>query len=114
MKDGKDDLGGASDKGISVSEGALRVWWVPQVPGKPFHVAVDSPAEAKKLLDVLAQYDAFQFANRIKPDYCNAGGLARYEPDGDDGFDWYEWADENGDDIDHWAPQPEAPEANQS
>ena len=75
--------------------GSLRVWWIPQVPMKPFLVAVGNLREAKLLLDTLAKYDAFQFENRIKPDYCNTGGLSVFE-DGE----WCDWADEEGNDID--------------
>jgi hypothetical protein len=82
-------------------QGDLRVWWIPQIPGKSFHVAVESPAEAKKLLDVLANYDVFQFDNHIKPDFCNAGGLQCFSQDGDG--EWCDWYDpETGDDIDSW------------
>lgn len=77
------------------TKGQLQVWWIPQVPGKPFTVDVATPQEAKALLDVLARYDIFQFENRIKPDYCNAGGLRMWG-----GKEWEEWYDENGDDID--------------
>ena len=80
----------------TAKEGDLKVWWIPQVPGKPFEVTVASVDEARKLLDVLAKYDIFQFENRIKPDYCNAGGLVVFQ-DGD----WFDWEDENGDDVDH-------------
>jgi superinfection exclusion protein gp17 len=72
----------------------MRVWWIPQVPGKPFHVEVSSPAEAGRLMGVLAKYDLFQFENRIKPDYCNVGGLEVR-----DGREWVEWCDPDGDDI---------------
>jgi hypothetical protein len=78
-----------------MTNGALQVWWIPQVPGKPFTVPVATPAEAKKLLDVLANYDIFQFENRIKPDYCNAGGLSVFE-DGE----WTDWEDDEGRSID--------------
>jgi hypothetical protein len=85
----------------TVSAGALRVWWIPQIPGKPFHVAVESPAQAVLLLNALAEYDLFQFTNRIKPDYCNAGGLECFSQDGDD--EWCEWYDEaTGGDISEW------------
>ncbi len=82
--------------------GALRVWHIPQVPGKAFHVTVNTPEEAKKMLDALANYDLFQFKNKIKPDYCNAGGLERYEADNGDGVPgWCEWYDEEtGESID--------------
>lgn len=67
----------------------LKVWWIPQVPGKPFEVEVSSVEEAAKLLTVLADYDAFQFENNIKPDYSNAGGLNELI-DGE----WVSWEDE--------------------
>lgn len=83
----------------------LRVWHIPQIPGKPFHVLVESIAEAKKVLDILAKYDAFQFENNIKPDYCNAAGLECFQqygaPKPDDDFpDWCEWESEDGYNID--------------
>lgn len=79
-------------------KGALRVYWHPQVPCKAFHVDVKTPQEAAKILDVLANYDIFQFENRIKPDYANAGGLQEF-----DGKEWLDWEDaETGQDIDAW------------
>lgn len=77
------------------SLGSLRVWWIPQVPMKPFHVAVRNVREAKLLLTTLAGYDIFQFKNNVKPDYSNAGGLEVFE-DGE----WCEWYDEDGNGID--------------
>lgn len=76
--------------------GALRVWWIPQVPGAMFTVPVASLEEAVKLMTVLADYDAFQFANKIKPDYCNAGGLSIWYEDGVDPLnsEWVDWQDE--------------------
>ena len=53
--------------------GDLRVWWIPQVPMKAFHVPVADLAEAKLVIDTLAKYDLFQLENKIKPDFCNAG-----------------------------------------
>lgn len=80
--------------------GDLQVWWIPQVPGKPFVVDVESAKEAKKLLDILADYDLFQYKQRIKPDYANAGGLNTWEPDGRGGWEWATWYSEDGRDID--------------
>jgi hypothetical protein len=77
------------------ASGSLRVWWIPQVPMSPFRQEVRTVREAKLLLDTLAAYDIFQFQNRVKPDYCNAGGLEVWE-DGE----WCEWADEDGISID--------------
>lgn len=79
--------------------GDLRVWWIPQVPGTPFRVPIATVEQAVLLLKTLADYDAFQFENHIKPDYCNAGGLECFSQDGDD--EWCEWYDpETGDVID--------------
>jgi len=75
----------------------LRVWWIPQVPGKPFYVDVGTISEGAKILDVLGYYDQFQLDNNIKPDYCNAGGLMEFDPsdntDSEDGS-WTDWYDE--------------------
>lgn len=82
------------------SLGDLRVWWIPQIPGKPFHVAVPNPEAARTILDVLANYDLFQLKHNIKGDYCNAGGLEVFEGE------WCEWYDEEfGDDIDAYTPK---------
>lgn len=79
-------------------DGDLRVWWVPQVPMKAFYVSVDNVVEAKLLLNALAEYDKFQLDNRIKPDYCNAGGLEVYE-----NGEWVGWcSEEDGEDIDFY------------
>lgn len=84
------------------SVGDLRVWWCPQIPMTRFFVDVASPQEAKKLLDVLADYDMFQFENNVKGDYCNAGGLEVFEDVDEEGdLAWYEWSHpETGEDID--------------
>lgn len=75
----------------------MKVWWIPQVPMSPFEVEVCGVSEGVKIMEVLAEYDAFQFANNIKPDYCNMGGLSVFDPDDkEDGPDgsWISWFDE--------------------
>jgi hypothetical protein len=69
-----------------------RVWWVPQVPMKAFHYEVPDVASGRLLCDALAKYDLFQFENRVKPDYSNAGGLQELDEDG-------EWVDFDADCI---------------
>lgn len=79
----------------------LQVWWIPQVPMKQFTVEVSSVEEGVKIMDVLADYDAFQFDNNIKPDYCNTGGLNQWEDDcdGEGNSGWCSWCDdETGED----------------
>jgi hypothetical protein len=75
--------------------GDLQVWWIPQVPMKPFIVPVGSLDQAMKIMDVLAEYDMFQFKNKVKPDYANAGGLSVFE-DGE----WLDWENADGEGID--------------
>jgi hypothetical protein len=72
-----------------MSQLPLKLWWVPQVPMKAFEVELSSLAEGVKLLDVLADYDLFQYENRVKPDYSNMGGIVMLE-DGE----WVDWFDE--------------------
>ena len=77
-------------------ENKLRVWWIPQIPMKPFTQAVTNLAEAKLLLDTLALYDEFQYNNRIKPDYSNMGGLQEYD---EVEKEWLDWMDSDGYDF---------------
>lgn len=68
-----------------IKEGDLKVWWVPQVPMKAFEYPVPSVEVGKHLVEALTRYDLFQFENRVKPDYCNAGGILVYE-----NGDWFD------------------------
>ena len=81
--------------------GDLQVWWIPQVPMKAFCVPVDTVAIGVKIMEVLADYDCFQFEHGVKPDYCNAGGLQRWceDSDGEGTPGWADWYDdETGED----------------
>ena len=73
------------------TEGDLRVWHIPQVPGRPFYVRVNSPAEARKILNMLIDYDEFQYKENVKGDYSSANGLEVLEDDG-----WAEWYSDDG------------------
>ena len=83
--------------------GDLQVWWIPQVPMEPFTVSVSSVAEGVRIMDILADYDMFQLAHNIKPDYSNAGGIRRWcANDGDGVPGWEDWFDEeSGEDDQH-------------
>ena len=75
----------------------LRVWWIPQVPMESFLVNVESLKEGVKIMDVLADYDLFQYEKNVKPDYANCGGLQMFDSSDDtDGpaGSWVEWYDE--------------------
>ena len=93
-------------KQIEQKQGDLQVWWIPQVPMKSFNVPVDSVAMGVKVMEVLADYDIFQFKNKVKPDYCNAGGLRRWcsDSDGEGTPGWEDWHDEESgeDDPKQW------------
>lgn len=82
----------------------LRVWHIPQVPGKAFRANVGSIEQAICVLDVLADYDAFQLKHRIKPDYSNAQGVETLE-DGE----WVEWYDDDGYCIDEYREKMRTP-----
>lgn len=71
----------------------LRVWWIPQIPGKPFYVPVSSVDDGVLILKTLTDYDKFQFEANVKPDYCNAGGL-EMQSTPDDPNSWEDWYDE--------------------
>ena len=85
---------------INPKVGDLKVWHIPQVPGKSFDVPVKSLREARKMMLTLARYDLFQLEHRIKPDYSNVNGLCVYAEVGEDEFDWIDWEDEDGNKID--------------
>ena len=74
-------------------QGDLRIWWIPQIPGEPFYVNVKDLEQAELIYNTLTDYDIFQYANRIKPDYSNTGDLEVYE-----GGEWADWYDEEMDD----------------
>ena len=72
---------------------------------------LDESLKGKKVLDMLAAYDAFQLQNRIKPDYSNVGGLQVYNPEIADYEDWYlETEDDYFDDVDDYCEQCERAE----
>ena len=67
---------------MSANPRKYRVWHIPQVPMDAFFVETDSLDVAKTIVEVLADYDLFQFEKRVKPDYCNVSGIDQFV-DGD-------------------------------
>ena len=90
------------NKSVKRNVGDLQVWWIPQIPMEPFEVDVKSVEEGVKILIVLADYDIFQFKNKVKPDYSNVGGLRRWcaNSDGEGKPGWEDWYDEETGDED--------------
>lgn len=84
----------------------LRVVHYPQIPCEPFIVEVKDLTEAKKVKDILANYDLFQYDNKIKPDYAN---MAIVEEFNEAEKSWESWLDEETgiDDIDEYFEQSE-------
>lgn len=82
---------------VQPERGALRVWHIPQIPGKPFRVDVRDVRAAADMIHALCQYDAFQYKHHIKPDYSSASGLEVFDPADPDG--WSEWHSDQGMDI---------------
>ena len=79
----------------------LKVWWIPQISmSDRFEVVVDDEVRANLLLNVLAEYDLYQYKNKVKPDYCNTGGVEMWE-DGE----WVDWHNEEYDDFDDYRLQ---------
>lgn len=71
-------------------ENKMRVWWMPQMgTNSIFYVPVKSVEEARKVMDILGAYDAFQLQHMIKPDYFDTGGLEVYNPETGEYEDWY-------------------------
>jgi hypothetical protein len=77
-----------------IKEGDLSVWHIPQIPGTPIRISVDSIEDGFSVMQILSVYDAFQLEENIKPDYANANGLDIWESG-----EWVTWYD---DDIDEY------------
>ena len=77
-----------------------KVWYIPQVPMKSFDVEVENVEQAVKLYETIVKFSIFEFKNRIKPDYSDAGWIQYYNEEIEDwedleGLDWYEdWEEE--------------------
>ena len=71
-------------------ERTMRVWWNPQVGcGATFYIPVTSVENARRVMDILSAYDCFQWNHKIKPDYCNCGGLENFDEENGEWQDWY-------------------------
>jgi len=82
----------------------MRVWWNPQVgAGATFYVPVMTVEQGKRVMDLLAYYDCFQYNHNIKPDYCNCGGLEVRDEETGEWEGWYYDTDvEYYDDVDEY------------
>jgi hypothetical protein len=79
----------------------LRICHYPQIPCEPFIVKVESLEEADKIMNTLANYDLFQYENKIKPDYSNMAILEQWDEEEQEWCDWCD--DETGiDDLEEY------------
>lgn len=72
--------------------GDLAVWFVFNPPREPVLLPVNSPTEAKSMIDKLAS--AMLQTEAIE---ANAFGLVEF-----DGSEWTEWENKDGEDISEW------------
>jgi len=82
----------------------LRVVHFPHITitedgNKAFIIEVKDLEQAKFVADLLADYDNFEYTNRIKPDYTNATFVEQFN---EETGEWEAWYDEETgiDDID--------------
>lgn len=97
-------------KPVNPKVGELCVWHNPQV-GRVgnFFYPVASVDQAKIVLNLLADYDLWQYENRVKGDYASASGLIVFEgaiPDDEDHDGWCEWENSIGYSIDEIMRDP--------
>lgn len=78
-----------------------RVCHIPMIPGESFNVEVKSIEEAKKVMDILGDYDLFLEEQRIRGDYSNVTFLEEYS---EEEQDWIAWMDDDTgiDDVDEY------------
>lgn len=75
----------------------LRIYHYPQLgSGCIFYQDVKCIKEAWKILNLLWDYDLFQYNNQLKPDYSSASGLEWYDNEFNE---WVEWNDQDGYEI---------------
>jgi hypothetical protein len=93
---------------IKAAPGTLAVWHKPhrdeqiEVEGT-FYVTVRSPEQALEVLEILQEYDIFQFHNKVKLEYTGCSGLMIFLED-----QWREWYSDAGYDIHEWYPGVES------
>ena len=63
-------------------------------PDEAFSSCGRQPGRGDISNGALAYYDMFQFENKVKPDYSNAGGLEIFR-----NGEWEEWESDDGDNV---------------
>lgn len=66
----------------------FKAWYIPQIPMKAFEVVVDTATEAQAALDLLINFSIFEYDNKVKPDYCDSGGIVVWDEADQDWTDY--------------------------
>lgn len=72
----------------------FRVWYIPQVPMKPFRFEVPDIATARIVKEALIKFSLFEFENNVKPDYADAIGIEKFSVKAQE---WWEYHEEDED-----------------
>jgi len=64
---------------------------------KAFEYETSDFQSARMLEDALCKYDLFEYENRVKPDYCNVGGVQFWDEQGE------EWEEVSYEDLEWFA-----------
>lgn len=73
----------------------FKVWYIPQIPMPAFEREYEDFETAKEVLNALIGLSIFEFENRVKPDYADAAGIARFVDGEWEDVDEDEWTDES-------------------
>lgn len=65
----------------------FKAWYIPQVPMKAFEVETSTAAEAQATLDLITAFSIFEYDNKVKPDYSDAGGVEEWDETDQEWFD---------------------------
>ena len=68
----------------------FKAWYIPQVPMKAFEVECETAAQALDALDLITNFSIFEFENKVKPDYSDAGGVEEWDEAAQEWFDFEE------------------------
>ena len=71
-----------------MSDKRFKAWYIPQVPMKAFEVETHTAAEAQAALDLITAFSIFEFENKVKPDYADAGGIVLWDEPDQEWFDY--------------------------
>lgn len=63
------------------------MWYIPQISMPAFEREFDSLLDAANALELLTGFALFEYANKVKPDYSDAGGVLYFDSNEQDWYD---------------------------